>query len=389
MADSSRVRTALDTLIAENWSSTVIDTLFDTMPALAIFLAKNGDGKRGPIGLGVPDAGIVLAGSKFAKSRKREILSSLSYQPMIHHLLPTEADGKTLTLTDNMPTRSAWESNSPAVRFKRPSFKWCEVSDPCKVPNEHIRHTRRTASGERNGWEAIGDLMRVESSDVLGIHLRRWNQLLWGTYAGAVATNGAPSDEDAEKWDGIHSFANALGSTNTYAGIDRTVAGNEFWIGGGGSGVVSAATPAVFRDLIRYANYTLGFAKKGIGIEVMLTGGTLFQVALNEAEAKGGMVVRAGEPIQEFASYGFKRDSVKIDNTWIIYDPEAPSGDVLGLNPSTWTVAIHPDANFRQSTPTDQSDNEGGDDARTWTIRTKLMVCCEVPWMNILWTNVS
>jgi cell wall assembly regulator SMI1 len=393
MADSAKVRSGMDTLIAENWSSTVMDTLFNVMPKMQLFFGRNQNAKRGPIGLGIPDAGLVLTGVKTAKTRMREILSARIYQPIIHHLLPSEGDGKVMGLTDNMPKRSGWENASPAKRFKRPAVKFCELSDPCKVPNEDIRNTKKAAAGERNGWEAIGDLLRVENSDVLGQHTKRWNQLLNGTYTGTVAsTSGAPSDEDADKWDAIHSIQHALSNTGIYCGVDRDVVGNEWWKGN----TVSAATPAVFRDLIRYANYsvplydgTLGIKAKGGMLDALVVGNDLFPIALAEAEAKQGLIIQAGQPVPEMGQFGFKQDIVKIDNTFIIPDPEVPAGHVQGLNMATWTAAIHPDANFKQSTPTDQSDIEGGDDARTWTIRTKLLLVCEVPNQNTYWTNVG
>jgi hypothetical protein len=392
MADKSTVKVAMDALIAENWSSTVVDTLFNAMPAMQIFFGRNGM-KKGHTGIGIPDSGTLTTGMKAAQIAKRDILSAMVYQPVIHHLLPSEADGKVLDVADNMPTRSAWETNGPEKRVKRPSVKWCEISDPCKIANERIRHTTRTAKGERNGWEAIGSLMQLERNDVLGIHTKRWNDLLWGAYSGTVApTTGYPSDEDAEKWDSIHSFNYHLASTGTYCGIDRSLAVNKFWRGN----TISAATAPIFRDMIRYANYTLtlptgetGLRSKGYGLDVILVGADLMPYALAEAESRGGQVVLNNTPIPSFGQFGFQNDIVRIDNTWIVYDPTCPAATAVGLNPKTWTVAIHPDANFKQSTPTDQSNNEGGDDATTWTIRTKLMMVCEAPLLNVIWTAVA
>ena len=389
MADTASVRTGLNTLIAENWSNQVMDTLFDRMPLMQVFFGRRGD-KNSPVGLGIPNSDVLLTGMKDAQIRRKEIVSSLVYQPLIHHSLPAEGDGKVMTLTDSMPTRNAWQTNSPVVRFKRPAVKWCEIADPCKVPNEHIRHTKRAAKGERNGWEAIGDLFRVERNDVLGQHIKRWNQLFWGTYTGTVAaTGGSPTDETADKWDAIHSFKAALDDGtvgSVYCGIDRDVAGNEWWKGN----YVSAQTAPVFRDMIRYANYGApGLAKKYGPLDCILVGGDLFPIALSEAEAKGGQVVPAGTEIADFGKFGFKRDTVRIDNTWIVYDPECPAAAAVGLKLDTWTVAIHPDSNFTQTDPTDQQHVEGGDDAHTWTIRTKMMVVCEVPSQNIYWNNVS
>lgn len=388
MANSAEVREAFDTLVAENWSNEVISTLFNKMPIMQVLFGRNGEKKEDVKGLGVPDSGLLLSGMKGARTKRKEILSGMIYQPFIHHLLPTEADGKVLGTHDSSAVRSSWETNGPEKRFVRPVVKWVDLEDPCKVSNERLDHTKRAAANERNGWESIGSLLKVESSDVLGIHARRWNQLFWGTYSGAVAsTTGAPSDESDEKWDAIHSVANAISASNTYCGVDRTASGNSYWHGH----KITTATAPVFRELIRNANYssTIGLAKKTGPLDCMFVGGDLFSTALSEADAKTATIVSAGKPIPGLAQFGFENDTIRIDNTWIIYDPEAPAGYVFGCKPRTWTVAIYPGANFAQSTPTDQSSIEGGDKAHTWNIRTKLMLVCEAPSENVLWTNVG
>lgn len=392
MADSAAARTAMDALIAENWSNQCVDTLFNAMPLMGIFFGRNGM-KKGHIGIGVPDAGYLTTGSKQASVRRKEILSSRIYQPLIKHLLPAEGDGKVLSTADNLPTRTGWESNSPAKRFKRPAVKWCELSDPCEVPNEDIRNTTRTAQGERNGWEAIGSLLRVERDDVLGIHMRRWNELLMGTYTGTVAsTTGAPTDENDEKWDAPHSIFAALASTGMYCDVDRDAAGNSYWKGN----TISTATAPVLRDMIRYANYTMelpdgtkGLRAKGYGIDVIACGFDLYPTFLAEAEARGGQVVLSGTPIQAFGQFGFQNDIVRVDNTWVIPIPDWPTGKVVGLNPKTWTVAIHPDANYKQTKPVDNSEVKGGDDSTSWVIRSKKLVVCEAPSLNVAWTSVG
>jgi hypothetical protein len=399
MADKASVRTGINALIAENWSQDCIDTTMIQMPLMGAFIGKFGDKSAGPIGLGIPNSRSLFSGSKHAKIRRKEILSGRIYQPLIHHLLPNESDGRVVGVAGHMGSVENWEDNGPAKRFKRPSVKWCELTDPCEVSNQDIENTRAAAAGERNGWEAIRNLIHVERNDRLAKHLERWNQLLWGTYAGgAVAgasrpsTTGAPTDEDADKWDAIYSIANALGTTNTYCGIDRSVSGNEFWKGN----TISAATSANFRELIRYANYGMtlpdgktGLASKGGGIDLLVVGGALFQTALAEADAKSGTRILPGEKIPAFGNFGFAQDTVRIDNTWVIFDPTCPASVVAGLNLNTWTLAIQPSKNFSQTETVDNSIYKGGDDSTSWHIRTEIMLICEAPSWNVYWTAVS
>ena len=392
MADKSTVREAFNALVAENWSSKVVDTLFNKMPMMKVLFGKNGT-KKGAYGIGIPDSGALVSGMSGAKIRKEEILSALIYQPIIKHLTTDESDGKVMGMEDNMPVKAGWENKGPEKRFKRPSFRWFDIADPAKVSNERIRHTRRSSKGERNGWEAIGSLLRVERDDVAANHVKRLNDLLWGVYTGTrCPTNGRPSDEDAEKYDAPFSFAESCKADNSYGGVDRSLASNAFFRGN----YITAATAANFRDMIRAANYSMVLPDGTVGLQaktevppVFFVGGALMNVALQEADAKQGLIIRAGQPIPEFGEFGFMRDSVRIDNTYIIYDPTCPAKHVFGMSPDTWTMAIHPDANFKQSAPTDQSDNEGGDDATTWTLRTKLLIANEAPMFNVYWTNVA
>jgi hypothetical protein len=228
-------------------------------------------------------------------------------------------------------------------------------------------------------WEAVGSLFKAETASVLAVHLTRWQQMLWGT-TGA----GAPTNEDNDTWDVPHSLQNAIHDSNTYGGVDRSLAANAYFRGNR----TTAAFQADFESLINYCNYDLGLAKKGTGIDLLLVDGTNFKKAKSEAKAKGQTVISNGG-IPEYGAFGFKRELVKIDNTWVVYDPECPANHVAALNMETWTVAIHPDANFKVTTPFDQTQIEGGDDAQAGQVRTEVMVVCEVPSLNAYFTAVS
>ncbi len=397
MADSAANKSGLNALTAENWSNIVQSTLFDAMPEMQIFFSRFGSKQSPTVGLGIPDSSFLLTGVKGTKVRKKEVFAR-SYQPLLHTSKPSEADGKAMAYRDSMPTRTDWKNNSPAVRFQRPTVKWCEIVDPMEVPNSDLRDTKRANAQERNGWQAIGDLMKVERDDVLGVHSKRWSQLLWGTYTGGLAsTTGYPSDESADNWDAIHSFTATAATSGFYCGVDRDIASGAHMKGN----TINAAAP-VFRDMIRYAKFEMsitntdlttstGLFSKGADLPIILVGGPLFNIALAEAEGmKGAQVIPAGEKIPQIAEFGFKRPCVLIDDTYIIPCPGAPAGQAVGLNLDAWTVAIHPDGNFYQSPPFNQNQLKGGDDSHVWFLRSRLLVCCEVPPVGIVnWTNLA
>lgn len=378
MANSTQVRTGLNSLIQSHVSDRLKNTMFDRLVLLYFLCAKEGD-KKGPDGLGVPKTGMFLSGVSTAKAKKEQILGARVYEPLIQTSIPAVSDGKVLGMYDTMPQRSNWDTTGPSTYFTRPRFKWCERVEPYQISNKDRRTTTSAAKNEVAAWKGVVSLYQAETTSVMGVHLNWWNETLWGTTG-----SGAPTNEDAVVWDTLHSLQNAIHDSNTYGGVDRSVAANSYFRGKR----VTDAKAADFEDLINHCNLDLELSKKGSGIDLMLVGAANFKKAKKEAKAKGGTVMLSGG-IQEFGRFGFSREIVKIDNTWIVYDPECPATHVAALNLSTWTYAIHPDANFKVSKPEDYSKQRGGIDASGGTIRTEMMLACEVPSLNAYFTNVT
>jgi hypothetical protein len=387
MADSAQISTGFNTLVTNHFSATLRNTLFNRMPLIYFLFAKDGD-KNGVTGLGRPKTATFLSQISTAKAKKEEILSSPAYEPFIQTSGPAITDGKVMGMRDRMPARSSWDTTSPSTYFTRPRFKWVERAEPYKIPNKEIRRTTRKAANELDKWKGITSLFNAETTSVLATHLKWWNQRLWGTgymADGVTANTGIPTSEDAEVWDNPHSLQNALKSgTGTYGGIDRSVSTNSWWDGK----YSTTATPAVAEDIINYLNYDQGFSRVGSGIDLIITDGPNFKKFKKEAKAKG-QTCYTDTAIPSFGQFGFKNEIVKVDNTYICYDPECPTNHLAALNLDTWTFAIHPDANFKVSTPTDMSKFEGGDDAQTGHIRTEILLACEVPSVNAYFTAVS
>lgn len=388
----------------DHLSDKVVNLLVNIMPLVYMVIAKDGTKKgnidspgsgTGIYGLGRFATGSLLSGIPMSKVRRETVLNSDKYMPIIQTTLPAVGDGKVLTQRDTMPQRTAWTTNHPASYFKRPMFKWCERVDPIKVPKKDIRRTRSSAPNEKAANVAVGDLFKVETESVLSTHLQWWNTKFWGTdqVVGTSPYLQGPSNQDADVWDNIPSLANACYASNIYGGVDRSLSANTFWRGN----YVATQQPAVLSDLVNYANYTLGCAKKGNGINLLLCGATLFPRFADECRAKGGTVYYDGLP--NMGEYGFTRPIARFNNTYVIYDPECPdvahasgaytTNAVAGLNLDTFTIGISPDANFTVDEPFDQSKVEGGDDAVTSNIRTELFIACEAPSVNVWFNNVG
>ncbi len=364
------------------------------MPGLYLLTGLTGS-KGQAFGLGAPDtsSSVTISGTNTAKPSKEKMFAEGAYRPTIQYATASLTDGKTMGQYSSVPVRSDGATNNPAAYFIQPEAHFHERADPYEVPNDQIETIVGNSTG---GWPAqatvaIGNIMDAEVKTVEAQHLKYWNMLLWGTTG-----NGYPSDQTAVKWDALHSIPYSIGPDtqsssnvyrrNNYLGLDRSVTANAFWRGKG----TDAYGNVIFRDLIRALNYssTYGFAAVGNGCDCILVDGTGFQKAMNEADGKFGVIMHNGLP--EMAEMGFNKDIVCFDNkTYVVYDPECPSGHMACLNSSTWTVAIHPQKNFRVSTPTDQTINKGGDDVTCGHIRTKMLWCNEEPAMNAYFTGCT
>jgi hypothetical protein len=385
MADSSEIRSGLAAFLQKKASKRLKNTLFNVMPTLEFLFALAGD-KDGADGLGRPKTGIVLSQLGVAKAQTQKLMAERVYLPTIQTTKPSVTDIKAMADYDNDPTVPAWETtNAPLSRITQPRFKFVRHKMPYKVPHSEVRTAQNSARTEGEVVAAIRSVYDLEVKSRMAVLCESFNQMLWGTHA--TYTNDAPTDEDAVQWDCLHSLEKALSASNVYGGVDRSLSANSWWRGN----YITASNSQSWEDRINDCNYDLGFAAKGMGVQLIAVGGTLFKSAKAEAKSEGYQLFSNGIP--EYPEFGFKREVVRIFSgnrpVYIVYDPEVPANHGAFLDPSTWTVAIHSDSNFKISTPADQTKVEGGDEADTGTIAAELMICCEVPSMNAYFTNLQ
>lgn len=385
MANSASIRSGISALMQDHLSTRIVDNTTDIMPVLAVLMGKDGNKAPGQsFGLGRPRSGQVFTGVPMAKPNREEILATDKYMPAVVTGVPDASDGKVMNPFDTVPVVADWENNSPASNVTRPFFKWVDVADPILVPKYEIEKTMKGGQSPK-AREAVGELFKFQSEQVLKTHLTRWNDYLW-----ASASTGVPANVDSAKWSRPYSFAAALKGDNVYAGVDRGIAANSFWAGN----YVSTTTAANVIDLIDYANYTgPGIAKKGRGVTLLVVGLTLWPIFKAQARAHQALVQNS---FPELGNIGFKREVVRYGETYIICDPRCPSvarGDstnfVLGLDLETWTVAFSPNKNFSVAPIFDLSQTEGGKDAIKSTLRTEAIIACEAPSRNIIWIDVA
>lgn len=383
MANTADVRSKLQVFLQKRASDYVISTIFPVMPAFGWLFAFNGD-KQGFKGLGVPSAdGVIATKIPTAQARRQQMMSERQYMPVVNTSVPTESDIKAMQDYDIDPVVSDAVDNATLNRFTQPVFKFTRQKMPYQVWHSDIRTAKRGANGvEAQAAAAMGGVYDAEVKLRMGSLGSKLNKTLWQK---AGSASGVPTDETKTQWDQFHSFAAAASATNVYAGVDRSLSANAYWQGN----TIASATSLSFEDIINYANYDLGFADVGLGVNLILVGRTGFKAAKKEAKAEGYQLISDGK-IPEFGEFGFVKEVVRISSggqwVYVCFDPTCPDqtdsgavNHVAVFNSSVWTTAIAPDGNFAVSTPADQTKVKGGEEADVGTIQAELMLCCEDP----------
>lgn len=389
MADISGAggtRAGLRALIQDWLSPRIANLLFTRMPMLFFLLTKDGN-KQGVYGLGVPGTKSVFSGVPIERPRREEIFRTGQYMPLLQVTKRPVTDNKVMGQRDTMPTVSDPLTNTTPGYFERPFFRWFELATPMMVWNkdrDRVQSGGRSAADKR---EAIGDLWTVESKTQLGNHLTDLNSRLW-----TAAT--APTNQNAEVWDNLFSFANVCKADNIYGGLDRALAKNAAWRGN----FVTANKAAVLSDLFDHAQFDLGIGDKTTSpTMLMIVGKKLFPQFKQQARAQGYSMV-SNDEMPAMGEFGFKKEIIRYnENQYVIYDPACPAIGVAGATKNVallltidgWVAAFNPDKKFSPDEPFDQSKIEGGKDAGTANLRTEFILACEAPSQQVYFEDVG
>jgi hypothetical protein len=352
---------------------TINSVIFKKVPFLQALVGVGGNQTLSNMKIGRPGVSEVFAGKKLDSARK-EVLSGInSYNPIT--VLDIGDDTKAMGARDTMPTVSAPTTASHDQLGASAKFNWARKTTPILVYNEALFRAQSSAgTGVSNQGKAIANVLQNATDFALNKHIDAWATALW---------TGAPAVQTADTWSDIAGVTSALSETNVYGNVDRAVAANALWK----SNVVSGQA-ADIAALIDYANYDKECAIVGNGIDLVLTTPALYKTFKAQVRAKGGQILHSGLP--EMGQFGFKQECLQYDNTYIMYDPNCPSGNVACLNLSTWTVILGKDANFTTGEFIDlKKYSEGAKDAHQAYIDTRMIVACERPKVNVLFTSVA
>lgn len=401
MSNSAEVLSGYQSFVQKITGSRVINTLSTIMPTFDFLMRMSGHHK-GPFGLGRVEAGDLAFGriNGISRPNKEKMFRERIYEPIVKKTRPTDSGRiKKMAYRDStaaVPHPSTGDS-LVLERFIQPRFKLSRTQAAATIWHDDKRTAFSNATNPGMAAKAILSVFEVEDKDAEDQLCRDINDELFGING----KSGAPSSEDAKVWDSIYSISKALDATSTYGGLDRTDADNAWWKGVN----YTSAFTGTFEDLLNHVNYKVyddlnihgglgGLATKGLAISLIVVGGDLFIRAKNEAKTRTAsyQVTQVPDPV-----YGFTRDRVTITaggrQCHVIYDPSMDSVSATTaylLAPETWSLAIPSDRNFATSKILDLSElSEGGDERDAWHKEVDIMLACEVPSNNAIYSTIS
>jgi hypothetical protein len=391
MADSAQIRSELNVFLQRKVASRVKNTLFNKMPTLDFLFSLNGS-KKDADGLGRPTGDMLAIGriNGASRARRETVVAQREYLPVVQVSKPSKSDLKRMADYDTTPEVNNWDTtNAPAKRFKQPRFKFARGQMPFVIPHTDLRTVKRGAGD--NGAaaaSAVGSVYDIEVQSREAAHCELLNDDLFAT-----AAVGIPTDEDVTQWDRFHSLHAAIHDSNVYAGIDRSLSANSWWKGNRHTSQFTGT----FEAMLEFVNYDDGLIAKGLRIQLVLVGKDLMKKAKAEARSAGPTVQTGSMPDP---AYGFATEAVQIGvgnrKVYVMYEPAIDALDTtLGtksaicLDPSTFTVIFAPDGNFSINGPHDQTKIKGGAEIDHGTIQTEILLACEVPSGNAVFTDVS
>lgn len=366
---------------------TITNNLFKKAPLFAALVGIGGNQQNTDMKIARPGSAEVFSGAKLNKVRK-EVLSGINaYAPPI--LTAKIDNNKNMGVRDTMPTVANATTSSHDQAYAAPSFHWTNKTEPILVWNTTLNRAMTTAgTGLDNRDKAIKNVLQNAADLALQNHIDKWATSFW---------SGSPTNQATDSWDDACGITVALSGTNTYGNVDRGVTGTTAWQ----SWVINITSPSNDPDgnsvaafsgdiatLIDTANLTYQCGIVGNGINLVLTTPSLYKGFKAQVRAKGGQVLFNGMP--EMGQFGFKRECLQYDNTYIMYDPFCPSGDVAMLNLDTWLAILSKEHNFTVSEFIDlKKYAEAAKDAKQAYIETDMIFACNNPRVNLLYTNVT
>ncbi len=348
--------------------------LFQKIPLFYLLAGLGGANTKDGFQIGRPGVAEVFAGVAIDRPMKEVLGGFNSYQPEIQ--IQKNDSSKVMGARDTMPTVANPTTQSQDQELGTAEFRWTRITTPLLVWHESLDRAMNSAgTGVDKQDLAAKNVLINATESATNVHYTNWAQRFW---------SGSPTNQDADPWDNCSGILEAINDQNVYGRVDRSNPSNSTWQGH----VIATPQAADVAQIIDNANYNQGLSVYGNGVNVLLTNTTLYQTFKAQVRARGGVVMLNGLP--DIGAFGMKREILQYDNAFITWDPMCPANTVAALNLEYWKIIIHPKKNFLIDAFVDISRNsEGAKDALQSFIDTRLILACDEPGGQALYTNVS
>jgi hypothetical protein len=359
--------------VAQNYiSKQVASNFYRKATFLAILGALTlGNQSKTSLEIGRPGSGEILTAANVSQVERKRLGTVNNYLPRIQKF--QTSNSKWMGVRDTMPSVASPTtlSQGQATQFAA-SFAWADLTTPMLIWHEDKIRAGQESTKEGQAL-AMGQLIDEATEVGMQEHIDEINSKTW---------TGNPSSQTAALWDQPLGINQALQAANVYANVDRAV--EATWR----AQVDSTITSVDINRIVDDANLTKELRVKGNGANCIITTVALYQQFKAQVLNTGGVVLQNGLP--EMAKIGVKKEVLQKDNVYIAYDSQAAANSVQVFDLTTWKFMVHPSRNFSVSKWTDLSDKgEGAKDADQAFIRTRLMLTCDNPFLNVKYSAIG
>ena len=304
----------------------------------------------------------------------------------------------TLTSSGNIATASKFVEDLRGTT----QYAWHMFNESVRIRESTIENIMGAGYSEHVGNQQIASVIEEAADEQIQVMLDKLQSLLWT----GTLTSGqqAAITNDDQEWSSILGLTHLVsdgtstGETtyNYIDGVDRTtetilkanvVLGSQ----------LTATVPTL--RLIRQSRLlqtggasdaaTFGAMRKrqADAGKLVVTTPELWEVLANEADSKNQI---NSNDVQNFARSGFNQPLIRLDDSYIAWDHDCPSGQLYVLTPETFCFQTQKGNNFRPGPWVKKHETEEGTQRYRWNnIYTKCRLACERPDLNLKFTSLT
>ncbi len=373
------VNTDFDTYVKRHVMPQLHSSKVNIKPVLAMFAGGDVAGRDR---IGDPQFGAVIGGRSMGEAQKRQLTGARLHE---YRYQRSQSDtSSNVEIAGETPTASGFFDTHVGTS----THAWHQFMTPWKIPQDDL-------DDAENDKDRIKAIMEECMGFPIQMHLEQMQDDIWN---GTLTS----TQQNTNKWPNLlgirHQVSDGSTDSATFATIgrvDRTVETELQANVNTAANLVSAGyltNTVVTLDLIRKlktisAIGALSDKAMNAG-DICLVAGNLWNVLA--AEADSNRAVQIANNVPELAKWGFKLPVILMDNTTILMDNDAASGEMLLLTSKSWSYEIQRGHNMKFSDPQRKWVNEEGGAYYQWgNIETKHRLVCREPWLQTKCTDLT